>query len=126
MDLFPTVLEAANVEKPRNIDGISVMPKLVGQPQTLVRPLFFMRREGGRGFWGEENQAVIDGDWKLVLNSPFRPLELFNLADDPSESHDLATREPKVRDRLARELQLHLQQAGATAWQSPGTRDGSK
>ncbi len=122
MDLFPTVLDAAGVEPPRNIDGVSILPNLLGQAQNLKRPLFFMRREGGRGFWGEENAAVIDGDWKLVHNSPFRPLELFNLAQDPSESQDLAAREPKVRDRLARELQLHLQTAGASPWQSPTAR----
>ncbi len=123
MDLFPTVLEAAGVGRPRNIDGLSLLPTLEGQLQKLARPLFFMRREAGRGFWGGENEAVIDGDWKLVHNSPFRPLELFNLADDPSESHDLAGREPKVRDRLARELQLHLQQAGATPWRQRGLGD---
>lgn len=122
MDLFPTVLDAAGVEPPRNIDGVSILPNLLGQAQNLKRPLLFMRREGGRGFWGEENAAVIDGDWKLVHNSPFRPLELFNLAQDPSESQDLAAREPKVRDRLARELQLHLQTAGASPWQSPTAR----
>jgi arylsulfatase A-like enzyme len=122
MDLFPTVLEAAGIERPRSIDGISILPTLVGQTQKLTRSLFFVRREGGRGFWGEEIEAVIDGDWKLVHNSPFRPLELFNLADDPSESSDLASREPKVRDRLARELQLHLQTAGTCPWQPPEKR----
>jgi len=120
MDLFPTILEAAGVERPRGIDGVSILPALLGKQQNLTRPLFFMRREGGPGFWGGENAAVIDGDWKLVHNSPFGPLELFNLAHDPMESHDLANREPKIRDRLARELQLHVQRAGATPWQSPG------
>jgi len=123
MDLFPTVLEAAGVERPRSIDGVSILPTLVGKTQKLARPLFFMRREGGRAFWGEQIEAVIDGDWKLVHNSPFRPLELFNLATDPSESHDLANREGKVRDRLARELQLHLQTAGTCPWQSPKMRE---
>jgi arylsulfatase A-like enzyme len=120
MDLFPTILEAAGVERPNDIDGVSILPTLLGQDQKLKRPLFFMRREGGPGFWGGENEAVIDGDWKLVHNGPFRPLELFNLAVDPSESHDLAARQPKIRDRLARELQLHLQTAGAVPWQRPG------
>jgi arylsulfatase A-like enzyme len=122
MDLFPTALEAAGIERPRSNDGVSILPTLVGQTQKLTRPLFFMRREGGQSFWGEEIEAVIDGDWKLVHNSPFRPLELFNLADDPSESRDLASREPKVRDRLGRELQLHLQTAGNCPWQAPELR----
>jgi arylsulfatase A-like enzyme len=117
MDLFPTILQAADGERPRGIDGVSLLPTLLGKDQKLTRPLFFMRREGGPGFWGGENEAVIDGDWKLVHNNPFRPLELFNLAADPSESHDVASREPKIRDRLARELQLHLQEAGMVPWQ---------
>ncbi len=123
MDIFPTVLEAAGVERPQNLDGTSFLPTLTGQLQKLSRPLFFMRREGGPGFWGGENEAVIDGDWKLVHNGPFRPLELFNLAADPSESRDVAAREPKIRNRLARELQQHLQAAGAVPWQSPTGRE---
>jgi arylsulfatase A-like enzyme len=126
MDLFPTVLESAAIERPRGIDGVSILPTLVGETQKLRRPLFFVRREGGRGFWGEEIEAVIEGDWKLVHNSPFRPMELFNLADDPSESHDLAAREPARRDRLARELQLHLQMAGACPWQSTEMQQSHK
>jgi arylsulfatase A-like enzyme len=122
MDLFPTVLEAAAIEPVRGIDGVSILPTLFGKDQKLTRPLFFMRREGGPGFWGEEIEAVIDGDWKLVHNSPFRPLELFNLATDPTESHDLASREPRIRDRLARELQLHRQQVGAVPWQPERSR----
>jgi arylsulfatase A-like enzyme len=123
MDILPTVLEAAGVERPQNLDGTSFLPTLKGRVQKLSRPLFFIRREGGPGFWGGENEAVIDGDWKLVHNGPLRPLELFNLADDPAESHDLASREPMIRNRLARELQLHLQTAGATPWQSPTGRE---
>jgi arylsulfatase A-like enzyme len=118
MDLFPTILEAAGIERPRHIDGVSLWPTLLGQRQVLKRPLFFVRRERGRGFWGEASYAVIDEQWKLVRN-PFGPLELFNLATDPSETVNAAPREQKIRDRLARALQLHLQAAGACPWQPP-------
>jgi arylsulfatase A-like enzyme len=121
MDLFPTILEAAGVERPRNIDGDSICPTLLGQPQVLRRPLFFVRREACRGFWGEASYAVIEDQWKLVRN-PFAPLELFNLATDPTETVNAAPREQTIRDRLARALQLHLQTAGATPWQSPENR----
>jgi arylsulfatase A-like enzyme len=117
MDLFPTVLEAAGVAIPKNIDGISLLPTLVGKPQTMKRPLFFVRRDGGRAFLGNAIDAVIDGDWKLVHNSPFGPLELFNLRDDPAETRNLAGRERKKLDELARLLQRHVQAAGAVPWQ---------
>jgi arylsulfatase A-like enzyme len=117
MDLFPTVLETAGVAIPKNIDGVSLLPTLVGKPQTVKRPLFFVRRDGGRAFLGNAIDAVIDDDWKLVHNSPFGPLELFNLCDDPGETRNLAGRERKRLDGLARMLQRHVQAAGAVPWQ---------
>src|SRR4029077_20931258 len=96
MDIFPTVEEVAHVSHQSSgakpIDGVSFLPSLLGRPQTLSRPLFFMRREGGRGFHGKSIDAVIEGDWKLVQNSPFGPLELFNLRDDPGETRNVAPR----------------------------------
>ncbi len=49
---------------------------------------------------------MIDGDWKLVHNSPFRPLELFNLREDPGETRNLAGRAGRKRklDELTRAL----------------------
>ncbi|HUE17644.1 MAG TPA: sulfatase-like hydrolase/transferase [Planctomycetaceae bacterium] len=117
MDLFPTALAAAGVALPKNIDGVSLWSTLLGKRQTVKRPLFFVRREGGRPFLGKSIDAVIDGDWKLVHNSPFAPLELFNLRDDPGEAHNRADRERKKLDELARLLQHHTQTAGAVPWQ---------
>jgi len=117
MDLFPTVLEAAGIDRPLHIDGVSLLPTLLGNRQTATRPLFFVRREGGRAFLGKSIDAVIDGDWKLVHNSPFAPLELFNLRDDPGETRNLAGREGKKLDELSRLLQHHIQAAGAMPWQ---------
>jgi arylsulfatase A-like enzyme len=117
MDLFPTVLEAAGIERPMNIDGVSLLPTLFGKRQIATRPLFFMRRDGGREFLGKSIDAVIDGDWKLVHNSPFAPLELFNLRDDPGETRNLAGSEKEKLDGLSRLLQHHIQVAGAVPWQ---------
>jgi arylsulfatase A-like enzyme len=122
MDLFPTILEAAGIERLRDVDGVSIWPTLSGQPQVLRRLVFFVRREGGRGFWGEASYAVIEDQWKLVRN-PFGQLELFNLATDPTETLNAAPQEQKIRDRLARALQLHLQTAGACPWQPPAKHE---
>ena len=117
IDLFSTVLEATRAAPPKNVESVSLLPTLFGRSQNAARPLFFMRREGGRPFLGHSIDAVIEADWKLVHNSPFGPLELFNLREDPGEHRDLARQEPKRLQHLASLLQQHIQAAGAVPWQ---------
>jgi arylsulfatase A-like enzyme len=84
MDIFATSCEVAGVKPPADIDGASFLPTLLGQPQpALKRDLYFVLREGGLVFRGKTIEAVIRGDWKLVLDSPFAPPELYNLKRDP-------------------------------------------
>jgi arylsulfatase A-like enzyme len=105
------------------IDGASILPTLLGQNQPVVtRDLFWMRREGGAKYQGQDYYAVRRGDWKLVHNSPFEPLQLFNLAADPLEQHDLARQETKVFQDLAAALRAQLQRAGAVPWQKTAPR----
>jgi arylsulfatase A-like enzyme len=78
-----------------------------------------VRREGGPQFLGLASHALRCGDWKLLQNTPFSPLELYNLKDDPREEHDLAKSRPRIRNDLAKILQAHIQQAGAVPWERP-------
>jgi arylsulfatase A-like enzyme len=78
-----------------------------------------MRREGGTKYRGQDYYAVRRGPWKMLHNSPFEPLQLFNLASDPREQRDLFSSEPKIAQELTVALQLHLQRAGAVPWQPP-------
>ena len=78
-DLFPTFAELAGVSSPAGLDGMSIVPTLRGTPQ---RPHDFMYWEfHERGF----QQAVRMGNWKAVRLAKDKPLELYNLADDPTE-----------------------------------------
>jgi hypothetical protein len=53
----------------------------------------------------------------MLHNSPFEPLQLFNLDSDPLEERDLFASEPKMAQELTASLQRHLQRAGAVPWQ---------
>lgn len=118
MDLFPTILELAQVSYDGPVDGISLVPTLTGSPQPLPeRTLHFVRREGGVAFNGLTIHAVRKGDWKLVYNSPYGPLELFNLAKDPGEEHDLSAQNKPVFQRLSAELRKQIQRGGRVPWQ---------
>ena len=120
MDLFPTICAAAGATTPDSINGVSLLPTLRGIPQTVPpRDLFFHRREGGEAYQGLTIAAMIRGDWKLVRNSPFAPIELFNLATDPWEEHDLAAQQRDVFRQLAAALRQQVQRGGAVPWQAP-------
>lgn len=96
LDLLPTFAEAAGgaAAELQNIDGISLLPYLLGDNEQQARTLYWKR--GARA-------AVRDGDWKLVRHAD-RPAELFNLAHDIGEQKDLATRHAAVTRRLYRKL----------------------
>lgn len=118
MDLFATVLEVAGARPPQGVEAVSILPILLRQADDLpARTLFFTRREGGNNFGGKTIDAVIQGDWKLLQNSPYAPLELYNLKNDPSEQENLAEKERKTFNQLAAELRRQIQRGGAVPWQ---------
>ncbi len=119
MDLFPTALAAAGLEPPQGIDGASFLDALLGkQSKPLERDLYFVRREGGPAYGGKTIEALRRGNWKLVQDSPFAPLELFNLAEDPQEAVNLAKTERAVFEQLSAALRVHVQRGGQVPWQA--------
>jgi arylsulfatase len=96
-DIMATCVEAAGATYPAEsagtkilpMEGTSLMPVLSGGDRP-AQPIFIEH---------EDSKAVRDGDWKLVQERGGHPWELYNLALDPTEMHDLARSEP---DRVAR------------------------
>ncbi|MFQ6034384.1 MAG: sulfatase [Sedimentisphaerales bacterium] len=116
MDLFATICEAAGAKIEHKIDGRSILPTLLGKAQPAEdRVLFWMRREGGQ-YGGRAFYAVRYGDWKLLQNSPFEPMQLYNLADDPQEKSPL-DKKHKMYRQLFIALRNHIIEAGALPWQ---------
>ena len=119
MDIYPTACEAAGAKLPKYVEGVSIMPTLLGQPQKIQRDMVFVRREGGGKYNGQDYHAFRRGDWKLVHNSPYEPLELYNLAKAPLESDNMANKTPKIYNELKAALRKHYQRAGQVPWQRP-------
>ncbi len=117
-DLFPTFLELAGAMPATDLDAVSLVPVLKGGI-TRPRDLYFVRREGGIAYGGKSYEAIIRGDWKLMQNDPFRPLELYNLRSDPQETTDLAATNRATFNELATALRKHIRRGGATPWQKP-------
>ena len=120
MDIFPTVLAAAGLKPPGGIDGKSFLPALRGEAEADgARDYYFVRREGGPLYGGKTIEALRRGDWKIIQDSPFAPLELYNLKDDPAETTNLATKERTMFRDLSAALRRHVQHGGQTPWQPP-------
>ncbi|MEW6235514.1 MAG: sulfatase [Candidatus Omnitrophota bacterium] len=111
LDFFPTCVKLAGAEIPqdRPIDGIDLMPTLLGK-ESPERTIYFYR--------GEHLRAIRKGKWKLHFSyydldhydfrlddskkgwiTPEKPL-LFDLEADPSERFDLASQFPEVAKDL--------------------------
>ena len=90
-DFLPTAAELAGLRPPQDIDGVSMLPALLGMKQTNQHEfLYWEFHEKG------SKQAVRHGDWKAVRLAPGAPLELYDLAADPAEARNLAAAHPDI------------------------------
>ena len=104
LDVVPTCLEAAGLKLSGLLDGQAI------HASDESRALFWRM--------GKDSHAVRSGDWKLIHNGGrkdrqptsgviyrekyLKGTRLFNLAEDPGESRDLAKTNPEITQRLQR------------------------
>ncbi len=120
-DFFPTFLEAAGAGTPAGggasahsgavMDGRSLLPLLKGGSGPERSLFWHYPHYGNQG--GAPAAAIRSGHWKLIEWFEDGRLELFNLMSDPGEQTDLASREPRVVERLRGELLAWQRQVGA-------------
>jgi arylsulfatase A-like enzyme len=94
-DFLPTAAELTGLKAPQTLDGISLVPTLLGQAQTNQHAYLYWEFHE-RGF----QQAIRMGEWKGVRLMADEPLELFNLKSDRAESTDVAKDHPDVVAKL--------------------------
>ncbi|MEM8484313.1 MAG: sulfatase-like hydrolase/transferase [Bacteroidota bacterium] len=118
MDIFSTLVDIARVPVTHFVEGVSFLPTLMGEAQGWRnRDLFFSRREGGTRYGGKTVEAMRRGDWKLLQDSPFKPQELYNLAEDPLETNNLLDERPDIYRSMAAALRAHIREGGRVKWQ---------
>jgi arylsulfatase A-like enzyme len=99
----------AKLPTPRETDGISLLPTLIGLPQKQQHDfLYWEVHEFG------SQQAVRQGDWKAVRTAPGKPLELYNLKNDKGETRDVAAQHPDVVKKF--EGHLSTARVKSTYW----------
>ncbi|MDQ8191943.1 sulfatase [Roseibacillus persicicus] len=104
-DFYPTLLEMAGLpaRPDEHRDGLNLTPLLKGEVEDLDRdslywhyPHYHRTKPYG---------AIREGDWKLIEFFEDGALELFDLANDPSESKNLAEEKPDLAQRLLKKMQ---------------------
>ena len=94
-DFLPTAAEIAHLKPPEKTDGISMLPTLLGAPQTN-RHEFLYWEFHERGF----QQAARMGNWKAVRPQFGEPLELYDLITDLGETKNVAEKHPDIVAKL--------------------------
>ena len=94
-DFMPTLADIIGATTPEDYatDGISYLPAATGEGTQPEHDYLYweFHEDGGR-------RAILKGDWKGVINN-YRnggEMELYNLAEDPAEQHNIASEHPDI------------------------------
>lgn len=93
-DILPTFAALAGVDTSENIDGLSMVPTLLGDESD--------QEQHGFLYWEfKEKRAARMGDWKAVHpGGENGALELYNLKSDIGEKHNLAGQHPEIIEEM--------------------------
>ena len=91
--MLPTFAEVAQATVPENVDGLSILPTLLGNAAAQkIHDYLYWEIDG----W----TAIRQGTWRAVKPNKAKTWELYDLASDPSESKDLAAAQPDLLAKL--------------------------
>jgi arylsulfatase A-like enzyme len=98
-DIMPTILEATGTKYPKvyknqtiyPLVGKSLFPALEKKTESLHKYMYWEH---------EGNRAIRYGDWKAVLDEKGLVWELYNIKNDRTERHNLASKNPSMLNKL--------------------------
>ncbi|MGZ0165205.1 MAG: discoidin domain-containing protein, partial [Planctomycetales bacterium] len=95
-DVLPTVADLTGAKTPDDVDGMSILPELIGEEAAG-------RKQNSHEYlyWEIGTQVAIRmEDWKAVQPGAKRGWELYNLDNDLSEEKNVANDHPQILTQL--------------------------
>lgn len=97
MDILPTFLAAAGIGHPRKLDGMDLLPMVIGKQKPRPRTVFWRYKRGKL-----VRKAARQGDWKLVFDGAAEALH--DIAADPRETANRLEEKPAIAVGLRKQL----------------------
>ncbi len=95
-DVLPTVAELAGVAAPSDVDGMSIVPELLGSEAAGRK-----QSQHEYLYWELGGQTAVRMEsWKAIRTGPNRDWELYDLSRDVSEQDDVAADQPEVLAKM--------------------------
>ncbi len=113
LDVPPTVLALLGLKPHPSFEGVNLYAK----DFNLNRAMYFVTQTQSA-----YEYAIIKKGYKFVINALTKINKLFNLSDDPNETMNLATREPKISRAYHQQL-LGFISAHVDYYQTPALHD---
>jgi arylsulfatase A-like enzyme len=120
LDFLPTACAVAGVKPDAKVDGVDLLPHLLGQKKTPPHDALFWR-------FGAQ-KAVRRGDWKLVSWRDFDAKtesgwKLYDLAKDIGETTDLSAAQPDLVAELSQSWASWNQKNVTPLWYGSPSED---
>lgn len=123
IDIMATCVDVADADYPSRhngeqvhpMEGVSLAPAFGGGEVERGEPIFWEH---------EGNRAVRQGKWKLVAKGPHGKWELYDMAADRTEMHDLAAKQPERVKKMAGQWETWAKRALVLPW--PWEDEGKK
>ncbi|MCY4778660.1 sulfatase [Sphingobacterium sp. UT-1RO-CII-1] len=111
VDIAPTLLELANVEKPKDMQGVSFLPTLKNNNKKTRKGMFYHYYENGEHAVSP-HFGVSDGRYKLIrFYKRVEGWELFDLEADPNELNNVygKAKYRNIQNRMEKILRKEVQ-----------------
>ncbi len=110
MDIFMTSTQVAECPLPKDriYDGVNLIPFLNNEKQGLPHEIFYWK--------ADHIEAMRRGNWKFLLSTRDKWLELYNISEDKFEHYDLNEVHPDTLILLRQEFDLWKNELKAPLW----------